>query len=101
MAQFRFASFTAKDPSEKKDYSFVWTKELERTRDSISSSVWEITGAGLTQSSSPVATNDAQTTTVWFEAGTAGTDYIIVNRITTTQGRTHEASAILPCRDAG
>lgn len=101
MAQFRFASYRAKDPSEKKDYSLVWSKELNKTGDTITSSVWEITGAGLTQSATPPNTFDDQTTTVWFEAGTAGTDYIIVNRITTTQGRTHEASAILPCRDAG
>lgn len=101
MAQIRFATFPTKDPDEKKDYSMDWSAELDKTGDTISSSQWFITGAGLTQSSSPAPTNDAKTTTVWYEAGTAGTDYVITNRIATTQGRIHEGSAVLPCRNAG
>lgn len=101
MAQIRFANFPTKDADEKKDYSFDWSKELDKTGDTISASTWAITGSGLTQSSSPAASFDNKTTTVWFEAGTAGTDYVITNRITTAQGRTHEGSAVLQCRNAG
>lgn len=101
MAQIRYATFTSKDPEEKKDYSCDWSAELDKTGDTISSSTWTVTGAGLTQSGSPAPTHDAKTTTVWYEAGTIGTDYVLTNRIVTAQGRTHEASAVLPCRDAG
>jgi hypothetical protein len=101
MAQIRFTTFPPKDPDEKKDYSFDWSAELDKTADTISSSTWVVTGTGLTQSSSPAPSFDHRTATVWYEAGTIGTDYVITNRIVTAQGRTHEASAILPCRDAG
>ena len=101
MAQIRFATFPVKDPTEKKDYSFDWSAELDKTGDTISTSAWEITGIGLTLSSSPAHSKDDKTTTAWFEAGTAGVTYVLVNRIVTTQGRTHEGSALLPCADAG
>lgn len=101
MAQIRFAALPAKDPDEKKDYSFDWSAELDKTGDTISTSTWVITGSGLTASSSPAASKDDKTTTVWLESGTAGTDYVITNRIVTTQGRTHEATATLQVRDAG
>ena len=101
MAQIRFAPFPPKDPDEKKDYSFDWSPEMDKTGDAITSSTWVVTGTGLTTSISPAPTFDDKTTTVWFEAGTALTDYVVVNRIVTTQGRTHEASAVLPCKSAG
>src|SRR6185503_5406221 len=101
MAQIRFASFTTKDPDEKKDYSFDWRAELNKDGDTITASTWVITGAGLTQSASPAPSFDVYTTTVWYEAGTAGTDYVITNRITTASGRIHEASVGLACRSAG
>ena len=101
MAQIRFATFPTKDPDEKKDYSIDWSAELDNTGDTITASTWVVTGTGLTQSTSPAPTFDDKTTTVWYEAGTAGIDYVICNRITTAQGCTHEASAMLPCRSAG
>lgn len=101
MAQIRIGTFETKSPAEAKDYSLTWDEELDETGDTISSSTWVVTGTGLTQALSPAPTFDDKTTTVWYEAGTALTDYVIVNRIVTTQGRTHEASAVLPCRSAG
>lgn len=103
MAQIRIGPVPPKSPNEKKDYSLDWSPELDKTGDTITGTpTWTITGAGLTQSGGAQApTNDSKSTTVWYEAGTAGVDYVITNKITTTQGRTHEASFVLPCRNAG
>jgi hypothetical protein len=97
MAQVRFKTAPVKDPDEKKDYSLVWVKELRKDKDTIASSVW-VLDAGITQSSSPAPTNDIETTTIWLEGGTAGTDYTVRNRITTTRGRIHEGSFVVPVK---
>jgi hypothetical protein len=85
----------AKDPDEKKDYGFNWAPWLGS--DTILSSAWVVPG-GITQSSSPAPSFDATTTTIWLEGGSVGTDYEVINRITTVAGRIAEQAFRIICR---
>jgi hypothetical protein len=70
-----------KDPDAKEPYSILWDQELtELGGVTIASSVWTVP-AGITQ---VTATNDTTKATIVLSGGTAGQDYQIVNRITTT-----------------
>ena len=88
----------SKDPDEKKDYGFDWSAWLDSVlpTDTIASSAW-VLPAGITQST-PVPSNDATTTTIWLTGGTAGANYTVVNRITTTAGRIAEATFRIVCK---
>ena len=75
-----------KDPDEVLDYTIDWAAAIPS--DTIASSTW-VVPAGITQASpSPSYTTTA--TTIWLSGGTAGTVYDVVNRITTSGGRTLE-----------
>ena len=64
----------------------------------ISASAW-VVPTGLTEVSSPPASHDDTSTTIWLEGGTANTDYTLVNRITTAATRIFEASFRVSVRD--
>ena len=71
-----------KDPNAILDYSIDWSDWLDT--DEISTSTWTVP-AGITK------TDESNTTTIatiWLSGGTAGTTYSLLNRITTTGGRT-------------
>jgi hypothetical protein len=77
-------SFT-KDPDAVLDYRWDWTAWLA-DGEAISTSV-VLAPAGITLDSD---TNDTTSTTAWLSGGTNGTDYDVVNRISTNQGRTDD-----------
>lgn len=81
--------FPNKDPDEVLDYTIDW---LPRTQgDTIATSVWSLEdAAGLTIDSSSFTANG---TTVWLSGGTAGEVGVLLNRITTTGGRTLDETA--------
>lgn len=80
-----------KDPQEIKDYTIDWTDDLA-TGETISTSSWAV-GTGLTETDEDLATPNA---TVWVSGGTAGTEYLAVNTITTSGGRTLERTIVIP-----
>lgn len=83
--------FPNKDPDEVLDYRIDWTARLGT--DAIATSVWTLTeAAGLTIDSE---TETTTATTVWLSGGTAGEVGVLLNRITTTGGRTLEETAAL------
>lgn len=93
-----------KDPDATLDYKRDWNRATEggaagtgwlASGETITSSTWTVP-AGLTKTSE---TNDTTTATVWLSGGTAGQDYTIVNRITTSQGRTDERSTKITVRN--
>lgn len=88
-----------KDPQEVLDYSIDWTLKLP-ANDVITSSTWTVTSAnvGLTIGSSYIANSNTQTI-VWLSSGTANTDYLVTNQVTTLQGRTMEQSVGLYCKE--
>lgn len=83
-----------KDPNAKKDYAVDWSSWLQ-DGETISSSAWaiDVTPDGtLVISGSPAASNTSTVATVWLEAGSAGRQYRVRNRITTSAGRTDDQS---------
>lgn len=83
--------FPNKDPDEVLDYRVDWSARLGT--DAIATSEWEfVEQAGLEKDSD---TNTTTSTTVWLSGGTAGEVGVLLNRITTTGGRTLEETAAL------
>ena len=78
------AATFSKDPNAILDYQINWATWLGS--DTIASSAWTVP-AGITQTS---ATNTTTTATIWLSGGTEGTDYDLINRITTVGGRTDD-----------
>lgn len=85
-----------KDPAAELDYGFDWAERgwLD-TGETITAAVWTIP-AGLTLITSQII---GDKTVAWLGGGTAGTDYIIACRITTSAGRTDERSMTLRVRE--
>lgn len=79
------AVFYLKDPNAKLDFSVEWEDWLA-SGETLSSVSWTV-ATGLTQSGSPAASNTTTRATVWLEGGTAGQDYDVTCRATTSAGR--------------
>lgn len=75
-----------KDPGATLDYAVDWSLWLDG--DSITSSAWTVPD-GIERLSD---TYNGPRATVWLRGGTAGSSYMVTNRITTTGGRTDERS---------
>lgn len=74
-----------KDPNAVLDYKVNWATWLQAS-ETIASSNFTVP-AGITKDSQ---SNTTTTATVWLSGGTVGTEYAVVNRITTNQGRTDD-----------
>jgi hypothetical protein len=85
--------FPEKDPNEVLDYQVDWTAKLSQG-ETISTSQFIVDGGVTVQSSS----NTSSTTTVWLTGGTEGATANILNRITTSGGRTMDETVLLPIR---
>lgn len=101
------ASFV-KDPDAVLDYKFDW----RALTNGVAGAVGDWLGAGETISTSSVAvspaglvvdsstlTDSATSVTVWLSSGTAGADYVVTCRITTSLGRTDERSITIKARE--
>ena len=75
-----------KDPSAVLEYINDWSDWLNG--DTIVTSTWTAP-TGITKTSEA---NSTTTATVLLSGGTAGTSYVVVNRIVTAAGRTDERS---------
>lgn len=84
-----------KDPDAVLDFKQDWTEWLAVTGDTIVTSTW-IVPTGITKTTD---SNTTATATVWLSGGTAGQSYAVVNRITTTQGRTDDRTMQIAVRD--
>lgn len=83
--------WVSKDPDDKLDYGTSWVKRLAED-ETIATSEWLIeVPAGdttpLAIAPSPAPSIVDGVTYVWLTGGTLGTEYTVVNRITTDQGR--------------
>jgi hypothetical protein len=85
----------AKDPNEVLDYTVNWTNRLV-SGETIADSTW-VVDTGITEDSASLSSPMA---TIWLSAGTAGTRYMIVNRITTSAGRVYETAFRINCTDS-
>ncbi len=82
-----------KDPNAILDFGLDWSPWLGA--DTIATSVWTLP-AGITQQS---ASNTTTTTTIWLSGGTAGTKYLVTNRITTAGGRTDDRTMTINVKE--
>ena len=102
-------TWPAKDPDEILDYDLDWTPrlysadELDRIEagetvtpaDAIASSTYTLPSGTLVASSSSFTTTH---TKVWLTGGEEGQTYLVLNRITTTGGRTMDQTVKLKIR---
>ncbi len=82
-------SVYVKDPAAVLDYSINWGGGYLQSGETLSSSIWTIFPADMTQSG---AGNTASTASITVSGGVAGQLYQLTNRISTSQGRTDERS---------
>lgn len=82
-----------KDPDEVLDYSLNWTKRLG-DGEALLTSEWTISGPDelLVQDSDSLS---SPATTIWLSAGTLNKTYTLLNRVTTSGGRTMDQSVRL------
>jgi hypothetical protein len=104
---------TVKDPTATKDYMIDWNDPSApggpylTGGDTVTTSTWTVyvntdNGANLIASTPPgivVSTSSSAptTTTVWLSGGIAGVEYLVVNHITTAQGRQEDQTIIILC----
>lgn len=85
-----------KDPSAELDYGFDWAERgWLQDGETVVAQVWTIP-PGLTLITSQIV---GSKTVAWIAGGTAGTEYTIACRITTSGGRTDERSITLKVRE--
>lgn len=82
-----------KDPNARLDYTIDWSTDWLVPTDTIVGSTFSAP-TGITVDSS---TFTATTTTVWLTGGTANTEYLVTNHITTAQGRQEDQTLIILC----
>lgn len=84
------------DPDEKLDYAISYAGRMG-TGDTIAVSVWTVP-SGLTGSQQQMT---AQTASIFLTGGTNGVDYVVLNRVTTTNGRILEDFIVIQMRSKG
>ena len=82
-----------KDPDAVLDYTSSWASWLD-TGETISTSTFTV-ATGITIDSQ---SNGTTSGTVWLSGGTAGTNYSIRHRITTSAGRTDDRTFIVAAK---
>lgn len=82
-----------KDPNAILDFTVDWTTWLNG--DTISTSVWTVTGAGVTTGT---ATSSTTAGTLWISTSSDNTDYFATNRIVTAAGRVNEQTITIKSR---
>lgn len=89
-----------KDPSAVKDYLINWADPAApggpflTGGDTLVASTWTVSDPGIVIDSTSFTTT---TTTVILSGGIVGTEYLVVNHITTTQGRQEDQTIIILC----
>jgi hypothetical protein len=87
------ATFT-KDPNAVLDYQIDWTAWLTGA-ETITTSTWTVP-TGITKDSDSHTT---ALTTIWLSGGTAGTKYLLTNRIVTSAARTDDRTITISVKE--
>lgn len=91
----------SKDPDEVLDYKLDWLGTsadpgpLFGLSDAIANSLW-VLPAGISKESD---TFDDGSVTIWLSGGTVGETYLILNRITTDDGRVFDQTVKIKMKD--
>ena len=83
-----------KDPDATLDYGFDWSEWLS-TGETLSSATWTVP-SGITQVSDLITTDDS---VIWLSGGTAGTNYYVACKITTSSSRIDERTMTIIVRN--
>lgn len=83
-------TYPPQDSNENLDYMIDWSLWLQG--DTITASAWLISPSGLTEGTKDKTTT---TTTIWLSGGIPGTQYRLVNRISTAASRIKEQEVIV------
>ena len=89
------STIVTQTPTEIIDWTIDWSTRGLGT-DTIASSSWAVSPAGMSTSSSPASFTNT-TTTVWLSGGTPTTFYAITNTIITAGGREMQETFIINC----
>lgn len=91
-------SWPAKDPNEVLDYQLDWSDDTSsrlEVGESIVTSTWVVVSGDVVIDSSSQASG---VTTVWLSGGTDGMPCVLLNRVTTSNGRIYDYSVRLRIR---
>lgn len=92
-------TWPTKDPNEVLDYEVDWAAEDEprlETGETLVTSVFSVTEGTVVIDSDDFAPSGLAT--VWLSGGTDGEKCVILNRVTTSEGRTYDQSVTLRIR---
>jgi hypothetical protein len=93
-------AWPSKDPNEVLDYQLNWADPDDRrlvTGETLLTSVWSVVeGDVVIDSQSFVSTG---LTTVWLSGGSVGAKCVLLDRVTTSAGRTYDESVTLRIRN--
>lgn len=88
-------TWPSKDPNERLDYQIDWVTKRLLSGETIATSTWTVVEGTVTIDTD---TNVAGITTVWLMGGAAGEKCELLNRITTSAGRTYDQTVTLRIR---
>lgn len=95
----------AKDPDAVLDYPVDWANGPDGSPgwledgDTIAESEWFVPDGLTVGTGAQAPSHTDTTTTVWLSGGTLGENYKIVNRVTTTAGRTDDRTITIAIRE--
>lgn len=84
-------TWSSKDPNDVLDYTIDWTALLVGG-ETISTANWSVTPSGLTIGTTAISSPN---TSAWLSSGSAGTQYAVTCRITTSASRTYERTVLI------
>ena len=91
-----------KDPNEVLDYELDWANPEEprlETGETLLTSVWSVVVGDVEIDQVATDFTPQGLSTVWLSGGTAGVKCELLNRVTTSKGRTYDKSVLLRVRD--
>jgi hypothetical protein len=91
-----------KDPNEVLDYELDWAqtgKPRLETGETLLSSTWNIVEGDVVIDAIQTTFTAQGLSTLWLSGGTPNTKCILLNRVTTSKGRTYDKSVVLRVKD--
>lgn len=85
-----------KDPNAVQRFFVDWRKYMTQVGETLTSSTWTVPG-GITQTTAGYSA--AGLVNIVLSGGTAGTQYTLVNRVTTSGGQTLDQTLVIDCAE--
>lgn len=87
-----------KDPNEVLDFELDWANPDEprlETGETLITSAWSVVTGDVVIDTGRTTFTPQGLSTLWLSGGTAGTKCILLNRVTTSEGRTYDKEVAL------